>query len=138
IEEYRTDDAEVILILLGSHTGTARVVVDAKREEGIKVGLIKIRVFRPFPRERLLEALQGKQYIGVFDRSVALGGVGGHIFNEIQAVLSGLNHDVKALNFIGGLGGADVTKPLIARAIDQIWRASKGEACQEVTWLNLE
>lgn len=138
IQEYRADDAEIILVTLGSQTGTARVVVDAKREEGVKVGLIKIRMFRPFPRERLLEALQGKKFIGVLDRSVALGGVGGHIFNEIQAVLSGLPHDVKALNFIGGLGGADVTKPLIAAAIDKVWRASKGETCQEVTWLNLE
>ncbi|MDH5696093.1 MAG: hypothetical protein OEZ00_05755, partial [Dehalococcoidia bacterium] len=63
IEEYRTEDAEIILVTMESTTGTARVVIDSKRNEGLKVGLIKIRMFRPFPRERLAEALSRKKAI---------------------------------------------------------------------------
>ena len=138
IEEYRTDDADIVIICLGSHTGTARASIDVKRGEGIKVGLIKIRVFRPFPREKLVEALKGKKVIGVVDRSVVLGGVGGHIYNEIQIVLNDLRSDIIALDFICGLGGADVTRELILRAIDQVVQASKEGIYQKITWLNLE
>jgi pyruvate ferredoxin oxidoreductase alpha subunit len=138
IEEYRTDDAEIVMISVGSHTGTARTVVDAKREEGIKVGLVKIRVFRPFPRERLAKALQGKKGIGVIDRSVAFGRSGGHVFNELQVVLAKLGHRVPVLDFIGGLGGADITKAMIAGAVEKTHHAAQGMAFPEVTWLSLE
>jgi pyruvate/2-oxoacid:ferredoxin oxidoreductase alpha subunit len=138
IEEYRTEDAEIVMVCLGSHTGTARTVVDAKREEGIKVGLVKIRVFRPFPRERLGEALQHKKGIGVIDRSVAFGCSGGHVFNELQVVLADLGHRVPTLDFIGGLGGADITKAMITSAVEKTHQAARGMAVPEVTWLSLE
>ena len=77
IEKYRMEDADIAIVSVGSHTGTARVVVDQKREEGIKVGLIKVRTFRPFPQEALAEALQGIKAIGVIDRSVSFGWGGG-------------------------------------------------------------
>lgn len=138
IEGYRLDDAEIALVSLGSHTGTARVVVDAKREEGIKVGLIKVRFFRPFPRESLAEALRGIKAIGVLDRSVCFGWNCGHLFMELKAVLSDLEARVPAADFIGGLGGGDITKGQIARAIDVVDDAAKGKSFREVTWMSLE
>ena len=73
IEEYRTGDAEIILVASGGAAGTARTVIDAERNKGLRVGLVKIRLFRPFPRQRLTEALKGKKAIGVIDRSVNFG-----------------------------------------------------------------
>jgi len=73
IEEYRNSDAEFTILASGSAAGTAKTVVDAKREQGVKVGLVKQRLFRPFPEERLIKALKGKKAIGVIDRSVGFG-----------------------------------------------------------------
>ena len=87
IEEYRTDDAEIVLVIMGSSTGTARVVVDKKREEGMKIGLIKLRLLRPFPRQRLAQALQGRKAVGVIDRSVCFGWNCGHLFMELKSLL---------------------------------------------------
>ena len=86
IEEYRTEDAEIVLLTSGGNTGTARTVVDAKREEGVKVGLVKLRLFRPFPRKRLAEALKGKKAIGVIDRSVGFGWNCGPMFMELRGL----------------------------------------------------
>ena len=136
IEEYRMDDAEIALVSLGSHTGTARVVVDKKRERGIKVGLIKVRAFRPFPNEKLANALRGMKAIGVLDRSVCFGWNGGHLYRELKTALYGQN--IPIADFIGGLAGHDITIPLIELAVDKTHRASLGESYEEVTWLAME
>jgi pyruvate/2-oxoacid:ferredoxin oxidoreductase alpha subunit len=138
VEEYRTGGAEIILVSLGSHTGTAKVVVDQKRNEGIKVGLIKLRLFRPFPSENLSKALKGAKAIGVLDRSVCFGWNGGHLFVELKSALFGHLHNIPVIDFIGGLGGADITEKHISEAIDLTHQAARGEIVPEVTWLNLE
>ena len=84
IEEYRTEDADIVLVTSGSAVGTARTVIDAKREEGIKVGLVKLRLYRPFPVERLSAALKGKKAIGVLDRSICFGWDCGPIYMETR------------------------------------------------------
>lgn len=138
IEEYRTDDAEIVLVSLGSHTGTAKVMVDQKREEGLNVGLIKVRLFRPFPRETLVQALKGFKAIGVLDRSVCFGWHGGHLFVELKSALFDLDHRIPMVDFIGGLGGADITKENIAKAIDMTDQLAQGDPVPEVTWFNVE
>ncbi|MFC1823251.1 transketolase C-terminal domain-containing protein [Thermodesulfobacteriota bacterium] len=138
IEEYRTEDAQIVLVSLGSHTGTARAVIDEKRKEGLSVGLVKVRFFRPFPREALAAALKGRKAIGVLDRSVCFGWNCGHLFMELKAVLNDLEERIPAADFIGGLGGGDITKEQIARAIDVIHGAAKGKSYNEVTWMSLE
>ncbi|MBW2028713.1 MAG: hypothetical protein JRH06_14855 [Deltaproteobacteria bacterium] len=110
VEEYRMDDADIALVSLGSHTGTARVAVDRKRETGVRVGLVKVRSFRPFPRERLFSLLKDKQAIGVLDRSVCFGWRGGHLYRDLMTSLYGL--DIPMADFIGGLAGHDITIPL--------------------------
>jgi len=134
IETYRTEDAEIVLVTSGSAVGTARTVVDAKREAGIKVGLVKLRLFRPFPVERLSEALKGKKAIGVLDRSLCFGWNCGPIYMETKAVTPHIGV-VPMLSFIDGLANMDITIDHISGMVDEIHRASQGKAYQEVTWL---
>jgi len=137
IEEYRTQDADIVLVTSGSATGTARVVIDAKRDEGMKVGLIKLRMFRPFPREKLAKALQGKKSIGVLDRSVGFGWNCGPIYMETLA-LSRQIGSIPMLSFIDGLASMDITIQNIETIINDIYDASTGKSFQETTWVALE
>jgi pyruvate/2-oxoacid:ferredoxin oxidoreductase alpha subunit len=138
IEEYRTEDANIVLITMGSHSGTAKVIIDRKRDEGLRIGLIKIRSFRPFPRERLVTALQGKKVIATIDRSVCFGWGSGHLFQEVKAVASDLETRPVLFGFIDGLGGSDITLEHIARVADITHSASQGKPHKEITWLPLE
>jgi phenylglyoxylate dehydrogenase alpha subunit len=139
IEEYRTEDAEVVVVTMGCATGTAKVVIDKKREEGLKVGLIKIRMFRPSPAERLIKALSGKKAIGVLDRNVCYAWNCGHNFIEVKTLLSDLGRPVPILlDFVAGLGGADITSRQIERVVDATVAAAEGKPQQRVTWLSLE
>jgi len=137
IEQYQMEDAEIALVTLGSCSGTAKVVVDRKREEGIKIGLVKIRLFRPFPREKMVKALSRQKAVGVIDRNVCFGWNCGHAFMELKAALYGSNN-IPLLNFIGGLGGGDITVKHIERAIDTVLLATQGKPSKEVVWLPLE
>ena len=139
IEEYRTDDAEVVIVTMGSCTGTAKVVVDKKRDEGVKVGLVKIRMFRPSPRERLLRVLQGKKAVGVIDRNVCYAWNCGHNFIELKALVSDLQGPKPImLDFIGGIGGCDITAGHVERVIESTLAAAGGKEEKTVTWLSLE
>ncbi|MCK4863296.1 MAG: hypothetical protein KAS25_03320 [Dehalococcoidales bacterium] len=137
IEEYRTADAEIIVVASGGAAGTARTVVDAKRNEGINVGLIKIRLFRPFPRKRLAEALRGKKAIGVIDRSVCFGWNCGPMYMELRALAPDIGI-VPMLSYIDGMANLDITIPHIERVIDETHAAARGKPYQEVTWIPLE
>ncbi len=134
IEEYRTQDAEIVLVTSGSAVGTARTVVDAKREEGVKVGLVKLRLYRPFPVERLAEALRGKKAIGVLDRSICFGWDCGPLYMETLALTPRIGV-VPMLSFIDGLANMDITQEHIATMIDDIHAASQGSPYQQVRWL---
>lgn len=138
VEEYRTDDADIVLIAMGSSASTAKATVDRKRAEGSRVGLLRIRMFRPFPSEKLATALRQKKAIGVLDRSVYFGWDCGNIFPEVKAALYGLSIRIPVLDFICGLCDSDITPGLIEKAIDLVDQAAKGEPYNEVTWLDLE
>ena len=135
VEEYRTKDAEIVLVTSGSAVGTARTVIDAKREAGMKVGLVKLRLYRPFPVERLSRALKGKKAVGVLDRSICFGWNCGPIYSEIRAVTPTIGKVIPMLSFIDGLANMDITKEHIDKMINDIYNASKGKSYQEVTWL---
>jgi phenylglyoxylate dehydrogenase alpha subunit len=138
IEEYRTQDADVVMISMGSQTGAIREVVDSRREKGEKVGLIKIRVLRPFPRERLASVLQGKKAVGVVDRDVCFGWQSGALFVETKAAIQDLPQRVPVAGFIAGIGGTDCSIDMVERAIGITQLAAAGRPHQEVTWLNIE
>jgi pyruvate ferredoxin oxidoreductase alpha subunit len=106
-ETYRLEDADVALMTLGTVTSTAREVVDRLRAQGERVGLIKLRVFRPFPTERLQEATAHLKALGVYDRAVSYG-VGGPSYIETRNALYDTT-TMPILGFLAGLGGRDVT-----------------------------
>lgn len=137
IEEYCTDDAEIIILASGSATGTARTVIDSKRAEGVKVGLIKLRLFRPFPTERLTRVLKGRKAIGVIDRSISFGWKYGPVCMELRALSPDIG-PVPILSYIDGLANLDITVPHLERVIDEVNAAARGKPYQEVTWIPME
>jgi pyruvate/2-oxoacid:ferredoxin oxidoreductase alpha subunit len=138
IEEYQCEDAEIVLVTMGSSAGTAKTAVRRKRKEGLKVGLVKVRMFGPFPRERLTNALKGKKAIGVIDRNVSFRWNSGHLFVELKAALNDIGGSIPVMNFIGGLGGGDLRIEYMERAIDAVHLAAQGKPGQEVTFFELE
>ncbi len=108
-EEYQMEGAERAIVALGSTAGTVKQVVDNLRERGEKVGLIKLRVFRPFPKKELIEALKGIKALAVFDRSHSFGSFGGPLFSEIRSALYGSDLSLQVLNYIYGVGGRKIS-----------------------------
>lgn len=118
-EAYHLDDAEAAVVVLGSTAGTARAVVDKLRGEGKKVGLLKLRLFRPFPAEEIAEALSHLKAVAVMDRSCSFGAQGGPLFLETNAALYGKS-GLKLANYIYGLGGRDVSVEQIEQVYDDL------------------
>lgn len=108
MEEYRMEDAELAVVLIGSSAGTAKAAVDKLREEGVKAGLVKIRVFRPFPGEELARALAGTKAVAVMDKSEGFSANGGPLFAETRSALYDLKERPYLINIVYGLGGRDV------------------------------
>ncbi len=136
IEEYRCQDAEVVLVTLGASTGTAKEVIDRKRSEGMKAGLIKVRVLRPFPEERLARAISGKKAVGVIDRNVSFGWNSGTLFAELKAVPG--SAAIPMVSFIDGLGGSDITVQHLEKALAITAAAASGQRAGETVWVGLE
>jgi len=107
-EEYRMEGAELAIIIMSSAAGTAKIAVDRLRGKGIKAGLIKLRVFRPFPAMELAEALAGVRALAIMDRSEGYSSNGGPLGAEARMALYGKRDGVKAINIVFGLGGRDV------------------------------
>lgn len=107
IDTYLLDDAELSVVVVGSTTGTLKVLIDELRNEGIKAGILRIRTFRPFPAEQLQTALKHLKAIAVMDKSMSFGGLGGPIFNEVRNALFDLKQHPVIINYIFGLGGRD-------------------------------
>lgn len=107
-EEYKLDDAECAIVIINSAAGTAKDAVDKLRAEGKKVGLLKIRVFRPFPAEEIAEALKHCKAIAVMDRSEGFSSQGGPVCAEVKSGLYSLKENPMVINYIYGLGGRDV------------------------------
>lgn len=134
IEEYRCEDAEVVLTLSGSAVGTSRYVVNMLRDEGYKVGLVKLKMFRPFPKDLLRKALLGKKKVAVIDRDISPGQCG-IIYQEIKWALNTQVQGpyVPVYGFVSGLGGADISAKLIRRAI--LFTIMEDPPHEEVIWL---
>ena len=120
IESYRLDDADFALVILGSTEGVVRAAIDDARAEGIKVGLLRIRLYRPFPVDAVRAALAGKQAVGVFDRAVAFGAPGNALFQDVVLATRGRGETPQVVDFVYGLGGRATPKKLMRGAIDQV------------------
>jgi pyruvate ferredoxin oxidoreductase alpha subunit len=137
IEEYKSQDADIVLVASGSMCGTIKTVIDRKRDEGMKCGLIRIRMYRPFPWERLVQAVKGKKSIGVIDRSVGFGLQGGPMFVELSSVSSKFGN-IPMMSFIDGIANTDVTADHIEQMLAKLETAARGEEYPECTWVCLE
>lgn len=136
VEEYRTQDADVVLVALGSMCGTAKYVVNAMRDRGMKVGLLKVTVFRPFPLEAIRRAIGSKAVVGVFDRSAGLGNAGGPLWNEVRSALLGCPVEVRS--YTGGLGGRDVPPATIEKAFMDLLDAKGGRKPGANSWIDVK
>lgn len=108
-EEYKTQDADYIMVIIGSAAGTAKEAVDSLREAGKKVGVLKLRVFRPFPAEEIANAIKHAKAVAIMDRTESYNTHGGPLGAEIEAGLYRAKANCMAVNYIYGLGGRDFT-----------------------------
>ena len=139
-ESYRLEDATVAVVVANSTAGTARVVVDRLREEGRKAGLLKLRVFRPFPARELADALGHLEAVAVMDRSVSIGAMqnAGPLFLELVAALTLHGVRLPMVDYVFGLGGRDI----VPREIEGVYRelfqmAETGQVRQAVSYLGV-
>ncbi|SET17609.1 pyruvate ferredoxin oxidoreductase alpha subunit [Natronincola peptidivorans] len=120
-EAYQLEDAEAAIVIINSTAGTAKAAIDKMRKEGKKVGLLKIRVFRPFPHEEICDALSHLKAIAVMDRSEGFSSIGGPLFAEVRSALYEAENRPMLINYIYGLGGRDVTTTHIEEVYNQLF-----------------
>ena len=128
IEKYQMDDAEYAIVVLNSTAGTAKAVVDELRAKGVKAGVIKPRMFRPFPATEIAEALRNVKAVAILDKADGLNGVGGPLFTDVTSamIVNGVTTP-KAVNYIYGIGGRDVR----TNDIEKVYNDLKEIATQE-------
>jgi pyruvate ferredoxin oxidoreductase alpha subunit len=135
-EEYKMEGAERVIVVIGSSAGTAKAAVDELRKKGEKVGLVKLRVFRPFPMEELSKALSGRKAVAVMDKAESFSGCGGPLFAETRSACYGAGSPPPMINYIYGLGGRDLREEDIRFIYDQLSElvktGSAGEVCRHL------
>lgn len=137
-ETYRTEDADYIMLLIGSAAGTAKQAVDDLREKGKKVGVIKLRVFRPFPGKELAEALAGCKAAAILDRCESYNGNGGPLGSETDAALFRSKVMITTVNYIYGLAGRDFTVEEAYAVFDELEAADKeGKQVEQYQYIGL-
>ena len=136
VEAYRCTDADLVVVSLGSTTGTCRTVVDDLRTTGWKVGVLKIRFMRPFPVEAVLNAIGHVKGVAVIDRDISFG-YEGTVFTNVNSALSRGQHNIVKLNFIAGLGGRDISKSTIRTIFTKLQQGVEGEPVKTVEFIDL-
>lgn len=119
VETYHAEDAETLMVTMGSFGETASVAVDIMRQQGRSVGLLKIRLWRPFPFEELKRLSRGAKQLVVMDRAISVGGPGGPVASEVKAALYGEESRPMIYNFVTGLGGRDVSPSDYIKMVDK-------------------
>ncbi len=127
LDPYRMNDAEVAIVVIGSTAGATRMVVDDLRARGVKAGMIRVRLFRPFPYVEYAKALSGCKVVGVLDRAESFGAQGGPLFLEVRAALYDCDPRPKVLPFIYGLGGRDIFPANIDEAFAALRKAASAK-----------
>ncbi len=131
-EEYMLDDADVALVIINSSAGTAKIAVDQMRSRGIKAGLLKIRVFRPFPFDEIREALGNLKAVAVMDKCEGMSGAGGPLFAEVRSAMFDSERRPKAVNYIYGLGGRDVRVQDMVSVFEDLCRDADGSGSADI------
>ena len=135
VKDWLVEDAETIVITAGTSTGTARTAVKKLRQEGEKAGVLRIRLFRPFPRRAIFEKVKHAKRIVVIDRNVGLG-VGGVFAQEIRAALYNYEQYIPVFGFIDGIGGKDITPDGVERAVKFSKKFDRPE--KDVYWTGID
>ena len=133
VEGYALEDAEAVVVTMGSMSGTARYVVDEMRAGGRRVGAVQVRVFRPFPGAALRRLLAGRPAVGVVDRSAGMGAEGGPLWTEVRCALAGVPDAPVPAGFVAGLGGRDIPPATLEKVFD---RLLAGEPANNV-WIDV-
>lgn len=138
IEGYRTDDAEVVVMVMGSTVGTARIAVDELRAQGKKVGMVKLRIFRPLVHQRIKDALRKFKVIGVLDRVESVNSYISPLATEVRAALYDLNPQPKVPSYVYGLGGREITPEDVMEVFDQLLEMNiRNKIKDEVTYIGV-
>jgi pyruvate/2-oxoacid:ferredoxin oxidoreductase alpha subunit len=124
VETVSTNDAEIVLVTSGAMTSTARVAIQSLRDKGLRVGLLKMKAFRPFPTQEVQEALKNVPKVAVIDRNISLG-KGGIWCQELKAALYPLEHRPMVTGYIAGICGADVSPDMIEDMVVKAFEREK-------------
>ena len=124
-EEYRMEDAEIAVVCMNSTAGTTKTVVDELREKGIKAGMIKVRVFRPFPAEEIAEALGNLKAVAIMDKADSLNAMGGALYEDVISSMYTAKKQVPAVSYVYGIGGRDTTSNNIHEVFDYLTQVAK-------------
>ena len=119
-EEYKLENCDIAIVCMNSTAGTAKTVVDSLREKGIRAGLLKLRVFRPFPAEEIAKALENVKAVAVLDKTDSLNACGGPLFEDITSAMYVNNSSSKIVNYIYGIGGRDTTSKDIEKVYSDL------------------
>ena len=137
-EKYKLDDAEIAIVCMNSTAGTTKAVVDELREKGVKAGLLKLRMFRPFPAEEIAEALQGLKAVAILDKADSLNAAGGALFEDVTSAMYVNKKQVPMVNYIYGIGGRDKTTMQIESVYNDLQEIVKtGETGNPYRYLGL-
>jgi pyruvate ferredoxin oxidoreductase alpha subunit len=131
IEKYHSDGAKILILTMGAAGETASVAIDELRDEGMNIGQVRIRLWRPFPFDELREAVKDADVLIVMDRAISFGGPGGPVSSEIKSALYNMAKKPKVVSFVISLGGRDTTvsgyKEIVQKGIDIAAKGSKNE-----------
>ena len=137
MEGYKANDADFIIVGLGSTMGTLKMVIDEARKSGIKAGLLEIRMFRPFPKDAIVNAFKKVKAVAVLDRADSFNAVSGPLYSEITSALYGKTN-IPIVNYIYGLGGRDISVSMLHRVVKDTYDiASKGKADKVLNYLGV-
>ncbi len=137
-EEYKLDDAEIAIVCMNSTAGTTKAVVDKLREQGVKAGLLKIRMFRPFPAEEVAKSLEHLKAVAVLDKSDSLNGMGGALFEDVTSGMYVSGKSVPTINYVYGIGGRDTKETDIEKVYTDLAEIAKsGKAENPYRYLGL-
>lgn len=124
-EEYKMEDAEVVIVCMNSTAGTSKYTADKLREQGIKAGVLKVRVFRPFPGEEIAKALEKAKAIAVLDKADSLNAVGGALFEDVVSGMFVSKIQIPTVNYVYGIGGRDTTSKDIESVYNDLMEIAK-------------
>lgn len=124
-EEYIMEDAEIAVVCMNSTAGTTKTVVDELREKGIKAGMVKVRVFRPFPAEEIAEALGNLKAVAIMDKADSLNAMGGALYEDVISSMYTAKKQVPAVSYVYGIGGRDTTSNNIHEVFDYLAQVAK-------------